>query len=146
MCESFSLTENESEIMNLLWKQARALSRSEIIHLLPDRSWSSSSIHIILNKLIDKEAVKVEGFVKTGRNFGRTYSAAIAQDEYRDMQIRRAAGKLKGGKIDLLAVFSALVHDEEIDSNTIAELETILKEKKAEIRRNTDKQKKYHNF
>jgi predicted transcriptional regulator len=125
--------------MSLLWEQARALSRSEIINLLPDKSWSNSSIHIILNKLIEKEAVQVEGFVKTGRNFGRTYSAAIAWDEYRDMQIRRAAGKVKGGKVDLPAIFSALVQDEEIDGDTIAELEDILKRKKAGIGRDTYK-------
>jgi predicted transcriptional regulator len=138
MCESFSLTENELEVMSLLWEQARALSRSEIINLLPDKSWSNSSIHIILNKLIDKDAVQVEGFVKTGRNFGRTYSAAITQDEYRQMQIRRAAGKVKGGKVNLPAVFSALVQDEEIDSDTIAELEDILKKKKAGIEKDTN--------
>jgi predicted transcriptional regulator len=139
MCEPFSLTENELEVMSLLWEQARALSRSEIINLLPDKSWSNSSIHIILNKLIEKEAVQVEGFVKTGRNFGRTYSAVIARNEYRDMQIRRAAGKVKGGKVDLPAIFSALVQDEEIDGDTIAELEDILKRKKAGIGRDTDK-------
>lgn len=129
----FLLTESELEIMNLLWERSCALSRSEIINLLPEKSWSDSSIHIILNKLLDKGAIKVDGFVRTGKNYGRTYSAAIKQDEYALMQIKKASGAFGGAKINLQSIFSALVKDEEIDSNTISELEEILAGKKREL-------------
>ena len=49
--DKLTLTNNELEIMELLWTQGRPLSRTEIIELTPERSWSSKSIHIILNKL-----------------------------------------------------------------------------------------------
>ena len=133
MNESLFLTENEFEVVNLLWERSKALSRSEIIKLLPDKTWSDSSIHIILNKLLEKEAIKVDGFVKTGKNYGRTYSAAITQEEYRLIQIRRATKSFKGEKINLPSIFSALVRDEKIDDNTISELEAILERKKKEI-------------
>ena len=61
---TLSLTNNELEIMELMWKMKRPLSRTEIIDLSPDRSWSASSIHILLNKLLEKEAIEVSGFVK----------------------------------------------------------------------------------
>lgn len=133
MKESLLLTENELEIVNLLWECGRALSRSEIIKLLPNKSWSNSSIHIILNKLLEKEAIKVDGFVKTGKNYGRTYSAAITREEYRLIQVRRATKPFKGEKLNLPSIFSTLVQDEKIDGNTILELEAILEQKRKEI-------------
>jgi BlaI family penicillinase repressor len=128
-----NLTESELEIMDLLWQRSCALSRSDIIKFLPEKSWSDSSIHIILNKLLEKGAIKVDGFVKTGRNYGRTYSAAVTQDEYAVMQIRKATGFFGGTKVNLQSIFSALIKDEEIDNYTISELEEILEEKKREL-------------
>ena len=78
---TLSLTNNELEIMELMWKMKRPLSRTEIIDLSPDRSWSASSIHILLNKLLEKEAIEVSGFVKTNKNYGRTYSPLITQND-----------------------------------------------------------------
>lgn len=52
----FRLTKSESEIMDLMWKEGRPLSRSEIIDLTPDRSWKPASIHILLNSMLDKGA------------------------------------------------------------------------------------------
>ena len=49
----FRLTKSENEIMELLWKEGRPLSRSEIIELTPDRSWKPASIHILLNSKLE---------------------------------------------------------------------------------------------
>ena len=48
---SFSLTKNEKEIMEIFWKEDKAMYRSEIIELSVNRSWKKSSIHILLNSL-----------------------------------------------------------------------------------------------
>lgn len=133
MNDVFNLTESELEIMELLWQRSSALSRSDIIKLLPEKSWSDSSIHIILNKLLEKGAIKVDGFVKTGKNYGRTFSAAITQDEYAIMQIRKASVLFGGTKANLQSIFSALIKDEEIDDDAISELEEILKKRKREL-------------
>lgn len=68
--------------MDIIRTQVKALSRSEIIELSEKRYWKKISIHILLNSLLKKGAIKVEGLVKTGKNFGRTYSSAITQVEY----------------------------------------------------------------
>lgn len=68
--------------MDIIRTQVKALSRSEIIELSEKRYWKKISIHILLNSLLKKGEIKVEGFVKTGKNFGRTYSSAITQVEY----------------------------------------------------------------
>ena len=61
------LTKSELEVMNVLWKAARPLSRNDIITMSVDKSWKSSSIHILLNGLLKKGAIKEAGFVKSGK-------------------------------------------------------------------------------
>lgn len=129
---SFSLTKNEQEIMDLLWSQDKALSRSEIIELSAERSWKKSSIHILLNSLLEKGAIKVEGFVKTGKNYGRTYSASVTQEEYQIMQFKQGANYLKSKSSAITGLVSALVQNEDIDSETLDKLEAILKERKSD--------------
>lgn len=129
---SFSLTKNEQEVMELMWTQDRALSRSEIIELSTERSWKKSSIHILLNSLLDKGAIIVDGFVKTGKNYGRTYSAAVTQEEYQIMQFKQGANYIKSKSSAIAGLVSALVQDEDIDSETLDRLEAILKERKSD--------------
>jgi predicted transcriptional regulator len=129
---SFSLTKNEQEIMELMWSQDKALSRSEIIELSTERSWKKSSIHILLNSLLEKGAITVEGFVKTGKNYGRTYSAAVTQEEYQIMQFKQGANYLKSKSSAITGLVSALVQNEDIDSETLDKLEAILKERKSD--------------
>lgn len=126
------LTKNEQEVMYLLWAQDRALSRSEIIELSTERSWKKSTIHILLNGLLEKGTIKVEGFVKTGKNYGRTYSAAITQEEYQIMQFKQGTNYSKSKSSALIGLVSALVQDEDIDRDTIERLEAILKEQKGD--------------
>lgn len=129
---SFSLTKNEQEVMELLWTQDRALSRSEIIELSIERSWKKSTIHILLNSLLDKGAIIVDGFVKTGKNYGRTYSAAVTQEEYQIMQFRQGSNYIKSKSSAITSLVSALVQDEDIDIETLDRLEAILKERKSD--------------
>lgn len=128
-----SLTDNEYEIVNLMWNQGRALSRTEIIVLLPDKAWSASSIHILLNKLLEKNAIKVDGFVKTGKNYGRTYTAAITRDEYTVMQLKQSTGRKSNEPLTFPAIFAALINDKEINIHTISELEEMIENKKKEL-------------
>lgn len=129
---SFSLTKNEQEIMDLLWSQDKALSRSEIIELSTERSWKKSSIHILLNSLLEKGAIRVEGFVKTGKNYGRTYSAAVTQEEYQIMQFKQGANYLKSKSSAITGLVSALVQNEDIDNDTLDRLEAILQTRRSE--------------
>jgi len=129
---SFSLTKKEQEIMDLLWSQDKALSRSEIIELSTERSWKKSSIHILLNSLLEKGAIKVEGFVKTGKNYGRTYSASVTQEEYQIMQFKQGANYLKSKSSAITGLVSALVQNEDIDNDTLDRLEAILQTRRSE--------------
>lgn len=76
------LTKNEIEIMDVLWKERRALSRGEILSLSEDKSWMDSSVHILLNSMLKKGAIREAGFVKCGKTCGRVYEAALSCEEY----------------------------------------------------------------
>lgn len=127
---SFTLTKNEQEIMELLWSENQPLSRSQIIELSTERSWKSSSIHILLNQLLKKEAIKVDGFVKTGKNYGRTFSASITKGDYEAMQLKKSFGTFSLKSADLGDFVASLFQDEEIDDETLNRLEAILEAKK----------------
>ncbi|MFP3156350.1 BlaI/MecI/CopY family transcriptional regulator [Lachnospiraceae bacterium ZAX-1] len=125
---NISLTSNELEIMELMWEKDRPLSRAEIIKFSPNSSWKASSIHILLNKLLEKGAIEVHGFVKTGKNYGRTYSPLIAQEAYITAQFRQNPYYAKPSATT--AVFSALLQNDGIDDSVIEELEQMLNDRK----------------
>lgn len=51
-------TKKEQELMDVLWKAGRPLSSKEIVENSIDKTWKDSSIHILLNSLLDKGAIK----------------------------------------------------------------------------------------
>ena len=76
------LTKNELEIMDLLWEQGRPLSRGELLSLPAEKTWMDSSIHILLNSLLRKGAIREAGYAKCGKTSGRVYEAALSCAEY----------------------------------------------------------------
>ncbi len=76
------LTKNELEIMDVLWEQGRPLSRGELLSLPENKTWMDSSIHILLNSLLRKGAIREAGYAKCGKTSGRVYDAALSCAEY----------------------------------------------------------------
>jgi len=76
------LTKNEIEIMDVLWREGRALSRGEILSLSEDKNWMDSSVHILLNSMLKKGAIREAGFVKCGKTCGRVYEAVLSCEAY----------------------------------------------------------------
>lgn len=122
-----NLTKNELEILKLMWTQNRPLTRTEIINLSPERSWKASSIHVLLNKLLEKDAIIVDGFTKTGKNYGRTYSPSVSREEYEKALLKQ---QFKNTNLSLGELFSTLVEDEDIDDSVIDELQDLLNKRR----------------
>ncbi|QIB70306.1 BlaI/MecI/CopY family transcriptional regulator [Aminipila butyrica] len=132
---SFTLTKNEQEIMELLWSENQPLSRSQIIELSTERTWKASSIHILLNQLLKKGAIKVDGFVKTGKNYGRTFSAAVTPEEYQIIHFKSSKSYLHSKSAAIVNLVSSLVEEEDMDAETLSRLEAILEAKKESKRK-----------
>ena len=124
------LTGNELEIMDVLWTAERALSRGELIDLSVDKSWKSSSVHILLNSMLKKGAIREAGFVKCGKTCGRVYEAALTCEEYYASTFDSTRKKPSFPKL-----MSAFISNQGMDAQTIAELESILEKEKAALKK-----------
>lgn len=126
------LTENEFNILQLMWEEGRALSRPEIIEKTPEKDWNPNSIHLILNNMIEKGVLCVEGLTRCGRGYGRTYAPTMTQMEYAAAQAIAATPDMDTGD-RLVGIFTALIEKEGIDTKAISSLEAMLKQQKKAI-------------
>ena len=88
------LSPNEFNILQLFWKENRPLSRPEIIELTPNRDWNPNSIHLMLNNMIEKGVIRVEGMTRCGKGYGRTYAATMTNLEYAAILLQNATPEL----------------------------------------------------
>lgn len=126
----FRLTKSESEIMELLWREKRPLSRSEIIELTPERTWKPASIHILLNSMLEKGAIEVAGFIQSTKNYARTFAPTLAPDEYIVLQLKHSA---VFNQQSILRLVSDLVEDVN-DAQLLGQLIDILEHRKAQLK------------
>ncbi len=73
------LSENEMLIMELLWKEDRPMTRAEILKGTEGRNWNPASIHLILNSMISKGAIRITDEEK---KYGRTYETCVNRVDY----------------------------------------------------------------
>ena len=99
------LTKNELEIMDVLWEQGRPLSRGELLSLPAEKTWMDSSIHILLNSLLRKGAIREAGYSKCGKTSGRVYEAALSCAEYYITTL--SSTRIQPGLPELLAAYLA---------------------------------------
>ena len=125
----FRLTKSENEIMELLWREGRPLSRSEIIDLTPDRTWKPASIHILLNSMLEKGAIQVAGFVQSTKNYARTFTPTLTADEYAVLQFKHSSAF---NEQSLFHLVSALVEDME-DRESLDRLGELLEKRKQQL-------------
>lgn len=81
------LTKSEMEIMDVLWEDGGALSRADFLERSAQKSWKDSSVHILLNGLLKKGAIREAGFVKRSKTYGRTFLPTMTREEYFAMTI-----------------------------------------------------------
>ena len=55
------LTRSEMEIMDVLWETGKPLSRADLLEHTEEKTWKDSSVHILLNSLLQKEAIREAG-------------------------------------------------------------------------------------
>lgn len=125
----FRLTKSENEIMELLWREDRPLSRSEIIELTPDRSWKPASIHILLNSMLEKGAIQVVGFIQSTKNYARTFAPTLTADEYAVLQFKHSSAF---NEQSVLHLVSALVEDIQ-DQGSLETISALVEKRKLQL-------------
>lgn len=76
------LTNSEKQIMEVLWKSDVPLSSHDIILSSSDKAWKNSSVHLLLNSLLDKELIEVAGFEKRTKNYARVFKPTLSYVDY----------------------------------------------------------------
>ena len=75
------LTKSELAIMEVMWDQEDALTATEIIKVSGDKEWKNSSVHLLVNALLEKKFIEVVGFKKTTKNYARKVLGHMKPEE-----------------------------------------------------------------
>lgn len=119
------LTKSEMEIMDVLWSTDSPLSRSDLLGNGDGKTWKDSSIHILLNGLLQKGAIREAGFVRRSKTYGRTFSPTMTREEYFASTIFSHRHKP-----ELIGLFTALLSRPEVDEDTLIHLQTLIDQKR----------------
>ena len=123
------LTRSEMEIMDVLWQDGGELSRADFLARSEEKSWKDSSVHILLNGLLNKGAIREVGFVKRSKTYGRTFLPTMTREEYFANTIfsHRYQPEMTG-------LFQALLQRPEVDAALLDQLEAVLNARKKELK------------
>lgn len=81
------LTKSEMEIMDVLWGADKPLSRADLLSQSEEKTWKDSSVHILLNGLLQKGAIAEAGLVRRSKTYGRVFTPTMTREEYFAMTI-----------------------------------------------------------
>ena len=119
------LTKSEMEIMDVLWESGEALSRSDLLERSGEKSWKDSSVHILLNGLLQKKAIREAGLVKRSKTYGRTFLPTLTREEYFANTIfsHRYQPRIVG-------LFAALLQREDITGEDLEKIAALVEARK----------------
>ena len=76
------LTKSEMEIMDVFWESSVPLSRSDLLASSEEKTWKDSSVHILLNGLLQKGVIHEAGLVRRSKTYGRVFAPSMTREEY----------------------------------------------------------------
>ena len=124
------LTKSELEVMTVLWDADRPLSRSDILKNSGQKTWKDSSVHILLNGLLAKEAIYEAGFARSGKTFGRVFAPKISCKEYYSGTVFHSPGEKR-----LPQLFSALIDSDGLTPELLAQFKEMLAEREKDFKK-----------
>lgn len=118
------LTRSEMEIMDVMWECGVPMSRSDLLAHSEEKTWKDSSVHILLNGLLQKNAIQQAGLVKRSKTYGRVFVPTMTREEYFANTIFSHRHKPQ-----ITGLFAALLEREEITAENLAEIEKMVRQK-----------------
>ena len=118
------LTRSEMEIMDVLWETGEPMSRADLLARSEEKTWKDSSVHIQLNGLLQKKAIREAGMVKRSKTYARTFVPTMTREEY-------FAGTVfcHRHKPQIVGLFAALLERPEITRNDLEQIMTLIESK-----------------
>ena len=125
-------TVSELNILRLLWESKESLSGAEMLERLPELNLFSTSIYTILDGMVDKGVLKVDGKVRRGKRYARTYVPTFSQEDFTALQVLKLTPNVS--KHDrIVGLFTALVKHDGVDAEIISDLEEFIQKQRKEL-------------
>ena len=116
-----SISEAESTIMEVLWRQAPRSAEDILAEVAPRQGWQEGTVKSLLNRLLKKKAIKAE---RDGRRY--LYTPLLSREKYVSQESKGLLDRLFGGRVaPLVAHFS---EQRKLSKKDIAELRRLLEE------------------
>ena len=115
------LTRSELQIMDVLWEAGVPLSRADLLDRSEEKTWKDSSVHILLNGLLQKKAIQEAGFVKRSKTYGRTFTPTMTREEYYAQTIFSHRYKPQ-----IVELFTALLKRDDITAEQLVAMRQLL--------------------
>ncbi|WP_010274722.1 BlaI/MecI/CopY family transcriptional regulator [Paenibacillus senegalensis] len=111
------LSETEMEVMEVIWKEGTPVTVTQLLERFAEKDWKTSTVSTILKRLIEK------GFLtKTLDGKVNYYHTSLTLEQYRKIETQTFLNRLYNGKAKNF--IAALVDDEKLSQDDIAELKT----------------------
>lgn len=118
------LTKSEMEIMDVLWENGVPMSRADLLARSEEKTWKDSSVHILLNGLLQKKAIREAGVVKRSKTYGRTFVPTMTREEYFSATIFSHRHKP-----EVVGLFAALLNRPEVTAQDLDQIRLLIAEK-----------------
>ena len=119
------LTRSEMEIMDVMWESGVPMSRADLLARSEEKTWKDSSVHILLNGLLQKGAIQEAGLVKRSKTYGRVFSPTLTREQYFANTIF-----CHRHKPQVVGLFAALLEREEVTASDLETLAQLISSKK----------------
>lgn len=118
------LTKSEMEIMDVLWESGKPMSRADLLAHSEEKTWKDSSVHILLNGLLQKGAIQEAGLVKRSKTYGRVFTPTMTREEYFATTIFSHRHKP-----NTVGLFKALLRRDDLTQGELAEIAALVAQK-----------------
>ena len=120
-----SLSDGEWKLMNLLWEKSPLTIGDMVTALKEDTAWPKATVNIMLNRLSEKGAVRIDASGPRKR-----YTPLLARDDALRQEAKNTLSRIKTGGLGLL--ISTMARESELSDEEIDELYRLLKEGRRE--------------
>ena len=120
-----SLSDGEWKLMNLLWEKSPLTIGDMVTALKEDTAWTKATVNIMLNRLSEKGAVRIDASGPRKR-----YTPLLAREDALRQEAKNTLSRIKTGRLGLL--ISTMARESELSDEEIDELYRLLKEGRRE--------------
>ena len=119
--DKISLSDGEWKLMNLLWDKSPLTIGNMVDALRDDTGWTKATVNIMLNRLSDKGAVRIDSSLTR-----KQFYPLLERDDAVRQEARNTLSKIRTSGLGLLV--NTMARESDLSNEEIEELYRILKE------------------